>query len=466
MTIPVKVRCGKRVYDVALDTEQDVMQFKMQLFSLTNILPDKQVLLGSGEINGHITDDVSFADLSIEEGTEFLLIGSPKQVNLTASSASIDAMSTIHVGLVNLGNTCYLNSCLQVLKSSPEVCGLLSRYTSPEEYDADHRLTVQTAKVMASLNDAHKSVYPSSLLSQLRENFPQFSQKADNGSFMQQDAEEAFTQLVGALARRLKKTNLGGTVGGSDTKDRHTSEASTAEPDNWMDGLFKIGVKQTTTVEGSDAEPTVEDEMMWKLTCHIDNTISQVQAGLTASSKEKIEKTDAEGNAVVCHRETKISRLPEYLTIQYMRFWWDQRSSMKQKILRSVKYPATIDMAEFCTEELQGAIKDYRRASTAAQDVKDGLSEGTFEPPTIPAWKEGVIENNISGMYDLHAVITHKGRQADGGHYVGWAKDAQNQWQKYDDDKVTPVTEKDVLELHGGGDWHTAYLMVYKARVM
>lgn len=35
----------------------------------------------------------------------------------------------------------------------------------------------------------------------------------------------------------------------------------------------------------------------------------------------------------------------------------------------------------------------------------------------------------------------------------------------FDDENVNPVTEEDVMKLSGGGDWHTAYLLIYGPRV-
>jgi hypothetical protein len=32
------------------------------------------------------------------------------------------------------------------------------------------------------------------------------------------------------------------------------------------------------------------------------------------------------------------------------------------------------------------------------------------------------------------------------------------------DDKVTAVTTDDILKLYGGGDWHMAYLLIYKSK--
>lgn len=36
-------------------------------------------------------------------------------------------------------------------------------------------------------------------------------------------------------------------------------------------------------------------------------------------------------------------------------------------------------------------------------------------------------EKHLTGVYDLVAVLTHKGRSADSGHYVAWVKQ-ENGW--------------------------------------
>lgn len=67
-----------------------------------------------------------------------------------------------------------------------------------------------------------------------------------------------------------------------------------------------------------------------------------------------------------------------------------------------------------------------------------------------------------TGHYQLIAVVTHKGRSADGGHYVGWVHQSGDDWFQYDDDIVSTVKTDDILALRGGGDWHTAYLCIYR----
>jgi ubiquitin carboxyl-terminal hydrolase 14 len=83
-------------------------------------------------------------------------------------------------------------------------------------------------------------------------------------------------------------------------------------------------------------------------------------------------------------------------------------------------------------------------------------------------------------MYELCAVISHKGRLADSGHYVAWVKEAESmylcslqlvtpvyadKWLLYDDDRVSYVDNEEIKKLSGkgGGDWHIAYLLLYRS---
>jgi uncharacterized UBP type Zn finger protein len=74
------------------------------------------------------------------------------------------------------------------------------------------------------------------------------------------------------------------------------------------------------------------------------------------------------------------------------------------------------------------------------------------------------IPSNFRGHYELMGIVTHKGRSADSGHYIGWVRSAPGSpvWWKYDDDTVTEVSTTDIMNLKGGGDWHTAYLNFYR----
>ena len=61
-------------------------------------------------------------------------------------------------------------------------------------------------------------------------------------------------------------------------------------------------------------------------------------------------------------------------------------------------------------------------------------------------------DRNVSHVYKLHGVLVHSG-DLHGGHYFALIKPTKDgRWLKFDDDRVTPVTDKEVLEDNYGGD--------------
>ncbi|KAF3968035.1 hypothetical protein CMV_008034 [Castanea mollissima] len=71
-------------------------------------------------------------------------------------------------------------------------------------------------------------------------------------------------------------------------------------------------------------------------------------------------------------------------------------------------------------------------------DVKMSDAEGSSNrsgEPSIATSEEGVPSDSgtqMTGIYDLVAVLTHKGRSADSGHYVAWVKQESGQFSRLD----------------------------------
>merc|ERR1719162_596141 len=97
-----------------------------------------------------------------------------------------------------------------------------------------------------------------------------------------------------------------------------------------------------------------------------------------------------------------------------------------------------------------------------------------------PASAVGVEELD-TGYYELIGVVSHKGRTADGGHYVGWSrfrkadgktktadgKIEEDKWVLFDDEDVSFTNWKDMCglqtDLQGGkADTQIAYINIYQ----
>lgn len=58
--------------------------------------------------------------------------------------------------------------------------------------------------------------------------------------------------------------------------------------------------------------------------------------------------------------QSKISRLPAYLTIQFVRFYYKEKESINAKILKDVKFPLDFDAYELCSPQLQEKLTPMR----------------------------------------------------------------------------------------------------------
>lgn len=79
--------------------------------------------------------------------------------------------------------------------------------------------------------------------------------------------------------------------------------------------------------------------------------------------------------------------------------------------------------------------------------------EFPFEIDLKEFLEESVQKENW--LYRLHGVLVHSG-DLHGGHYFALIKpDRETRWLKFDDDRVTPVTDREVLEENYGGEPQT-----------
>lgn len=58
--------------------------------------------------------------------------------------------------------------------------------------------------------------------------------------------------------------------------------------------------------------------------------------------------------------QSLISRLPAYLTVQFVRFNYKYKVAINAKVLKDVKFPMDFDAFELCTPELQERLTPMR----------------------------------------------------------------------------------------------------------
>jgi ubiquitin carboxyl-terminal hydrolase 7 len=105
---------------------------------------------------------------------------------------------------------------------------------------------------------------------------------------------------------------------------------------------------------------------------------------------------------------------PEVLHLQLKRFEYDFERDAMMKINDRYEFPETFDASPYLSED---------------------------------------AEKSEPYIYQLHGVLVHSG-DLNAGHYYAFIKPTKDGWfYKYDDDRVTKATMREVLEDNYGGEW-------------
>lgn len=560
-SLSVTVKHQGKKYNVDIDSSSTGEDFKLQMFSLTNVEPERQKILIKG---GQLKDDADMTKLGLKAGQTIMMMGTPgsgggdlvrpkdlvKFVEDMTEAEQAQQVGATPAGLVNLGNTCYLNSTLQTLRLIPELQDALTKYspdaapTSLLMSGSSMDLAGQLSTLYKKMGETQDSFPPMNFLNALRVVFPQFAEKSKSGhGYAQQDAEEAWSQIVQQLNQKLRVKS-----------SEDSPEVSFV--DKYMTGEF-TSVMECDEEEARNAGEkaiTTKDNST-KLKCHIESSTNHLRDGILASLTEKLEKnSEVLGRNAVYTKTSKISRAPKYLTVQFVRFFWKRETQKKAKIMRKVTFPQELDIVEFCSDDLKKALipvrdkvreirkdeedierarkrqkrthdqamadvaggaglpseKEKKDAEKKAAETAERKGEKKPEPSAdgdtvmgetyktdaeveaerdaalLAAKKElNALINpelrdddgaNQSGLYELRGVVTHQGASADSGHYTSYVKktapvdpktgkegEEDGKWWWFNDDKVTEVEADKIQTLAGGGESHSALILLYKA---
>lgn len=261
---------------------------------------------------------------------------------------------------------------------------------------------------------------------------------------------------------------------------------------NEVDELLGVQMKsQLKCLECDEEPPSLKTETQRILFCHLGTQtepVSHVGQGIQLSLKEHIEKNSTFlGRTAQYEKSSAISRLPPYLMVQYARFGykaanaWAGTAASKVKITRKIAFSPTLDLIDMLDDELKPKVQAGRRLLKDQEDAKVDLArkrrlEGGDEDVEMKSAEDVEMgETHDVGSYELIAIVSHKGRTADGGHYVGWARSQkadgktlkEDRWLSYDDESVFGCGWKDFVgygtDLQGGKpDTQIAYISIYK----
>jgi ubiquitin carboxyl-terminal hydrolase 14 len=359
-SVKVIVKWSGKKYDLELNTDEPVEIFKSQIYTLTEVSPDRQKLLYKGLI---LKDDSDLNTLNIKEGHTFMMMGTigelpsepPQKTLFIEDMSDRQKAETLKLpsGFINLGNTCYMNATLQCLRAIPELQESLnkSKITSgSDQYNQNMALSLR--ELYNQLNQTTEGYPPSNFLETLRTAFPQFAQRNSVDGYMQQDADECWSQIISSIS------DVGLTSSGEGSSTSSRTQGSFVE--QYMTGEY-TSILKCIDNDALDEEPGVSHETFNKLNCHISTVVDDVMRGITEVLDEVLLKNSPTLNREAKYsKKSRISRLPSYLTVHFVRFFWKSQQRVRSKILRKVRFPFDLDVTDLCTDELKK--KKYHRS--------------------------------------------------------------------------------------------------------
>eukprot|EP01062_Namystynia_karyoxenos_P044336 TRINITY_DN32633_c0_g1_i1.p1 TRINITY_DN32633_c0_g1~~TRINITY_DN32633_c0_g1_i1.p1 ORF type:complete len:1130 (+),score=291.73 TRINITY_DN32633_c0_g1_i1:89-3478(+) len=376
------------------------------------------------------------------------------------SSYSRDPVPAYCAGLQNQGATCYLNGLLQALYHlSYFRAGVYRLPTAEEESDGDQCMCAALQRLFHAMETSRSAVSTK----ELTQSFGWGSGEA----FQQQDVQEllmvfVFGALEGLFQRAHPKRN---TVRSLFRGERVTFVRISDDKLRWQ-GPGRVEPFHDLQLDIRTRECSlgnIEDALRYMLR----------PEKLTGENRYCYE--DPESKKKSYHDAERVEcliSLPPVLIFHLRRFKRDDiYGTRAEKVKDRFEFRPELDMKRF----------------VAAPEERGVPAEEPATPPTPGSTTLIAPETADCHQYDLHAVMVHSGIGASFGHYYSFVRlrgeeDAsgsaarRRRWFKFDDSRVTEVSEREAVEDNYGGEVagggfsisrssaRTAYLLMYIRR--
>eukprot|EP00743_Colponemidia_sp_Colp-15_P010153 GILK01011152.1.p1 GENE.GILK01011152.1~~GILK01011152.1.p1 ORF type:complete len:1414 (-),score=327.31 GILK01011152.1:23-4129(-) len=368
----------------------------------------------------------------------------PQAMQLLGYDPSQDIrVQRAHIGLRNLGATCYMNCLLQLLFMNREFRHGLYQMHIGDSNKTEDMVTLQLQKVFAFLEWGNQKTYSPSEL----------TRTLNLSTSIQQDAQEFNKLLLTVLEKSLARA----------PQDKPHIQ-------RLVQRLFQGTVAYVTTCQKC-MKRSPRETQFYELEMHLQgkSSLEQCMASLfqpeelTGQDQYFCENCNSKQDAL---RSQEIISLPQVLNLQLMRFVYDWKAGGKRKLQENLSFPLALDMSfamTVATDSTATGNGDHRHQNGQPQPSDQPLLcarcrqrlETSFkfcpqcgEAVPVSVQKPVQVSQPEDYIYDLVAVLVHKGSSANSGHYIADLKDkSTGLWYRFDDESVT-LLDSNQTEAH------------------
>ncbi|XP_069722823.1 ubiquitin carboxyl-terminal hydrolase 50 [Phaenicophaeus curvirostris] len=311
-------------------------------------------------------------------------------------------------GLMNLGNTCYMNAILQCLCSVPPLLEyfLSDKYKADIQQDNDESLTAFGSLMCSLWCGESDCVSPAGFHSALARRYPTFSNST------QEDAQEFLICVLNELHEAFIKSSKRRYGAEAEASRGNVSETSIIT--QLFEGQLSYNItclKCETTIHRPESFTVLSLPIPSKKACSLQDCLRCFfqQDTLTRNNQVHCFCCGTKQDAAV---KGTITKAPQIIIFHLKRFEW--QGTRKRKLLTNIYYPlSNLDLSPY-----------------------------TSSLPCQDTW------------YSLWASVNHAGL-LDDGHYTAFRKHlVTKNWYRFDDAEITKIPDSSVQT-------NTAYLLFY-----
>lgn len=319
-------------------------------------------------------------------------------------------------GLANVGNTCYLNSCMQIISHTYELNNFLNNgnYKKRLNKVSDSVIILEWDKLREMMWSTNCTIAPWGFVKGVQK----VATLKDRGLFTgssQNDVQEYLLFIIDAFHNSIRREvdmEITGTV------DNETDKLAIAcykmmkdmykkDYSEILNIFYGIHVSEITSIE-TGKSLSLRPEPFSVLSLSIPNKTNVTILDCLDEYCKKEEMTQVNNNS-----------------------WFNDDTQKYEDVKRGIIFWSLPNIL----------IIDLKRWSYNGRKINK-LVETSLTDVDLSNYVKGY--NSKSYIYDLYGVANHSGG-SDGGHYTAYIKNANNKWYEFNDTFIREIREKDIV---------------------